>query len=269
MIKKIGKLIIGAILLIASIVALFPFFYMIITSLRQTLILDFSLDVSKMNFTNYITVFKNFEFFKYFKNSFIVAGLAVFFNCLFAALAGYGFAKKNFLGKNVIFNIYLASMMVPGQVTLIPVFVIMNKLGLVNTYVALFSPLVNAFGVFLMRQFMLGLPNDLLEAANIDGCSELRTFWSIVVPLVKPVIISLTVFTFISAWNDFVWPLVIATDASHHTLTLALSVLKGNYSTNYGLVMAGSALTFLPPFTLYIFLQKQFVEGIALSGIKG
>lgn len=159
--------------------------------------------------------------------------------------------------------------MVPGQVTLIPVFLIIKQLGLMNTHLALMLPILNAFGVFLMRQFMMNVPDDLLEAARIDGCSENRLFLRIVIPLIKPVIISLTVFTFITSWNDFLWPLVTCTNQNMQTLTLAISALKGNYSTNYGLVMAGSVLAFLPPFVLYIFLQKQFVEGIALSGVKG
>ena len=130
-------------------------------------------------------------------------------------------------------------------------------------------PILNAFGVFLVRQFMVNVPDELIEAARIDGCGENRLFLSVVVPLVKPVLVSLTIFTFITCWNDFLWPLVTVTDERMQTLTLAIAALKGNYSTNYGLVMAGSTLAFLPPFLLYVALQKEFVEGIALSGIKG
>ena len=138
-----------------------------------------------------------------------------------------------------------------------------------NTYPALFLPIINAFGVFLIRQFMYSVPNDLIDAARIDGCGENRIFFTIVIPLIKSVLISLVIFTFISSWNDFLWPLVIVTKPEMRTLTLAISALRGSYSTNYGLVMAGSTLAFLPPFILYILLQKQFMEGIALSGIKG
>jgi len=158
--------------------------------------------------------------------------------------------------------------MIPGQVTLVPVFLIMKSLGLLNTYPALIFPIVNAFGVFLVRQFMLSIPNDLLEAARIDGCSEHRIFFLLVLPLITTVLVSLTIFTFISSWNDFLWPLVIASKPHMKTLTLAIAALKGSYTTNYGLVMAGSTLAFLPPFILYLILQKRFVEGIALSGIK-
>ena len=130
-------------------------------------------------------------------------------------------------------------------------------------------PILNAFGVFLVRQFMLGLPDELLEAAKIDGCTEVKVFLKIVIPLIKTVLISLTMFTFITCWNDFLWPLITITEEKKKTLTLLISALKGNYSTNYGLVMAGSFLAFAPPFLLYIALQKEFVQGIALSGIKG
>ena len=140
---------------------------------------------------------------------------------------------------------------------------------MLNTFSAMILPIVGAFGVFLMRQFAMGLPDELLEAASIDGCGEARTFTQIVLPLMRPVIISLTIFTFISEWNDFVWPLIVVTDDQHTPLTLGLSTLSGLYKTNYGLVMAGATLTFLTPFILYIFLQRQFMEGIVMTGIKG
>ena len=184
-------------------------------------------------------------------------------------MAAYGFAKKRFPGRETFFILYLITMMIPGQVTLIPVFTMVRNLGLMNTYPALFLPVINAFGVFLIRQFMFGVPDELLESAKIDGASEPKIFINIVMPLIQAVLISLTIFTFITVWNDFLWPLVIASKPEMHTITLAISVLRGNYLSNYGLVMAGSTLAFLPPFILYLILQKQFVEGIALSGIKG
>ncbi|MEG0617524.1 MAG: carbohydrate ABC transporter permease [Oscillospiraceae bacterium] len=266
---NVKSLVIGALLLIPTMLAIFPFAYMLITSLRQTYSMDLNLDLAGLNFKNYITIFKNYDFARYFTNSIIVVIFACVLNCLISSLAAYGFAKKKFAGKEFIFWIYLATLMIPSQVILVPMSVIIRTLGISNTYPALFLPIINAFGVFLVKQFMESIPDDLLEAARIDGCGELRMFFRIVMPLVKPVLVSLTVFTFISSWNDFVWPLISITKQSMNTLTLALSSLQGNYATNYGLVMAGATLTFLPPFILYIFLQKQFVEGIALSGIKG
>ena len=184
-------------------------------------------------------------------------------------MAAYGFEKKNFPGKEALFRVYLITLMIPGQVTMIPVFIIMNKMSLLNSYFALVVLIINAFGVFLIRQFMSSVPDELLEAAKVDGCPEYRIFLQIVVPLIKPVLVSLVVFTFVTSWNDFLWPLISTTDSSMYTLTVALSLLKTQYQTNYGLVMAGATVSFLFPFIMYVILQKQFVEGIALSGIKG
>ena len=261
--------VIAVILLLFALVALVPFVYMALTSLTQKSMLDLHFDPSTFSLVNYDRVFRNFNIGRNLTNSFIVTICACVLNCVVCSMAAYGFAKKRFPGRDQLFTLYLATLMIPGQVTLIPVFTIIRTLGLMNTYPALFLPIINAFGVFLMRQFMFNVPDELLEAARIDGCGENRIFIKIVIPLVQPVLVSLTIFTFISVWNDFLWPLVIATKPEMHTLTLAVNALKGSYATNYGLVMAGLTLTFVFPFTLYIALQKQFVEGIALSGVKG
>ena len=263
------KLSVCVILVFATVISIFPFLYMLITSLKQTYSMELSFSLSNVNLKNYATILKNFDFARYLLNSSVVAVLACFLNGLISSLAAYGFAKKKFRGSEFLFWIYLATLMVPSQVILIPMFIIVQKLTIMNTYAALVLPIINAFGVFLIRQFMEGVPEELLEAARIDGCSEPRIFCFVVVPLIRPVLVSLTVFTFITTWNDFVWPLITITDNKMSTLTLALASLQGNYATNYGLVMAGATLTFIPPFVLYIFLQKEFVEGIALSGVKG
>jgi multiple sugar transport system permease protein len=202
-------------------------------------------------------------------NSVIVVGCSCFFNCIIASMAAYGFEKKNFPGKEAVFRIYLLTLMIPGQVTMIPVFIMMNKMNLLNTYFALIVLIINAFGVFLIRQFMESVPNELLEAAQIDGAPEHKIFLKIVIPLIKPVLVSLVVFTFVSSWNDFLWPLVSTSNSDMYTLTVALSLLKTQYQTNYGLILSGATISFMFPFIMYVFLQKQFVEGIALSGIKG
>lgn len=263
------KITIGAVLLFSALLAMAPFIYMMLVSLTQKTVLDLNFENADFSFINYNRVFRNFNLATNLANSIIVTVSACVLNCVISSMAAYAFAKKKFPFRDQLFNIYLATLMIPGQVTLIPVFTIMKKLGLMNTYPALFLPIINAFGVFLIRQFMVTIPDELLEAASIDGCGENRIFISIVIPLIKSVMVSLMIFTFITCWNDFLWPLVIVTKPERQTLTLAISALKGSYSTNYGLVMAGSTLTFLPPFLLYIFLQKQFVEGIAMSGIKG
>ena len=268
--KLFASVIINIFLLFMALLAIVPFLYMALTSFRQVYsMVDFNYKLSSFNFNNYKTVFSNFPFGTYFLNSVIVVVCSCALNIIIAAMAGYGFAKKRFKGRNAIFFLFLATMMIPGQVTIIPVFIMFNSIKLLNSYSSLILPTVGAFGVFLMKQFMESLPNELIEAARIDGCGEVRTFLGIVVPLIKSVIISLTIFTFISVWNDFIWPLVVVSSDSRTTLTLGLSTLSGLYKTNYGLVMAGATLTFIVPFVLYIFLQKRFIEGIALSGIKG
>lgn len=267
--EKIFSLMVGSILIFFAVLALFPFFYMLLTSLRQTYSMELDFSLKGLNFQNFRTIFKNFEFAKYFLNSGIVVVIACLLNALVSSMAAYGFEKKRFKGSQMLFGVYLATLIVPSQVILIPLFAIIQKLHLMNTHLVLALPVVNAFGVFLIRQFMASVPDELIEAARIDGCREFKIYYAIVLPLIKPVLISLTVFTFITTWNDFVWPLIAVTDSNKSTLTLALASLQGNYATNYGLVMAGATLVFLPPFILYIFLQKQFVEGIALSGVKG
>lgn len=263
--------IIGLLLIIVfAVTCVAPFIYMILMSFTQSSTLQ--LKLSNIDFTdlsNYTYVFGKSGFFGALKNSVIVVVCSCFFNCVVSSMAAYGFEKKRFPGREKIYSMYVATMMVPGQVTMIPVFIIMKKLGLLNTYFSLVVLIINAFGVLLIRSFMAGVPDELLEAAKVDGCPEHKIFINIVIPLIKPVLISLIVFTFVTSWNDFLWPLVSTTDSSMYTLTVALSLLKTQYAANYGLIMAGATVSFIFPFILYVFLQKQFVEGIALSGVKG
>ena len=191
-----------------ALIAILPFVYMAFTSLRQVYsLVDFDVRLSDLNINNYRAVFDNLPFMTYFTNSAIVVVLSCALNILVCAMAGFGFAKKKFRGRDALFFLFLSTMMIPGQVTIIPVFVLFNRAGLLDSYAALILPTVGAFGVFMMRQFMQSLPDELLEAAQIDGCGEAHTFVRIVFPLIKPVILSLTIFTFIGVWNDFLWPL--------------------------------------------------------------
>lgn len=267
--KGIAYWLLVLLILIMVITAIIPFIYMVVVSFTKMEILTLDFASQEYSWSNYRSVFRNLDFFNNFKNSVIVTVATCILNCIMCSMAAYVFSKKKFPGSDKILAIYIATLMIPSQVTLIPMFIIVRTLGLMNTYTAMVIPLLNAFGVFLIKQFMDSFPDDLLEAARIDGCGENRIFVTIVVPLLKSVLVSLVIFTFISSWNNFLWPLVIASKPNVQTLTVALSTLKSLYSTNYGLVMAGSTLAFLPPFILYIVLQKQFVEGIALSGIKG
>ncbi len=268
--KKIIEIFKNTFFLIIVLLMLIPFSYMLFFSLRISYSTAFSsFSFSQLTLKNYLTIFNNYNFSRYFTNSVIVAIGSCMLNVIVGAMAGYGFAKKHFWGRDKIFFILLITLIIPSQVTMIPLYIIMKNIKWINTYQGVTIPLVTFFSVFLMRQFMMGIPNELIDAARIDGCSEMRIFINIILPLAKPAIISLTIFSFITAWNSFLWPLIITTSDEMRTLTLGLSTLQGNYSTNYGLVMAGCTLTFIPPFILYMVLQKKFVKGVTLSGIKG
>ena len=266
---KLHKTLIGLFLLVMALLAISPFLLMFVTSLSNNRYLTLNFNLSSLTFRNYPLIFKNINIGRAMLNSFIVSIAACILDCLICSMAAYGFAKKRFRFRETLFMLYLATLMIPGHVTLIPVFTLIRAVGLMNTYPALFLGAVGAFGVFLIRQFMFGIPDELLEAANIDGCGECRKFFIIIIPLIKAVLISLAIFTFMGMWNDFLWPLVIIQEPKMQTLTLAISILRGNYQTNYGWVMTGTTIAFLPSFVLYLLLQKQFVEGITLSGIKG
>lgn len=258
------------IIVLFAVICILPFVYMFLMSFTQLESTKLRLsDIDITDFSNYIYVFTKNKFFRALINSIIVVAGSCLLNCIISSMAAYGFEKKRFPGKEALFKVYLLTLMVPGQVTMIPTFIMMNKMCLLNTYTALIITGVSAFGPFLVRQFMSGVPDELLESAKIDGCPEHRIFIQIVLPLIKPVMISLLIFTFVSAWNNFLWPLITATKSEMYPLTVALSLLKLQDGTNYGLIMAGATVSFIFPFIMYVLLQRQFVEGIALSGIKG
>ncbi|MFX0549599.1 carbohydrate ABC transporter permease [Hathewaya histolytica] len=265
-----AKRIIGDILLlIIGSVMIVPFLYMIITSFKITYTYSFDFSLSNLTLKNYMAIFKDTNFFIYFINSFIIAILGVILTVTFSSLAAYAFAKKDFKGNNKIFFFMIATLIIPSQVTMIPLYIIMKNLGWINTYYALILPIPTAFGVFLMRQAILNIPNDLMEAARIDGYSDFQIFIYIVLPLIKPAILTLSIFTFIGAWNEFLWPLIVTTKDSMRTLTVGMSTLQAQYIVNYGMVMAGATLTFIPSFIFYLVLQSKFIEGVTLSGVKG
>lgn len=270
--NKTVKIILGVILAVSAIISIYPFIYMFLLSLMETTSMKLTmqkLTTTPLSLDNYVNVLTRNSFSRYFLNSTITSIYAVVITCLLSLMAAYAFSKKRFPGKQALFMTYLATMMVPGQVTLIPTFLILKAFGLLNTYSAMVLPTCGAFGTILVHQFMKTLPNDLLEAADIDGCSEISKFIKIVVPLSKPVLISLAIFTFINVWGSLVLPLVVTTESEMTTLTVAVANMKTMLNKpNYGIIMAASTVSFLPPFILYLFLQKEFVEGIALSGIK-
>lgn len=269
--KKKPRYYIGVVLVtLFALLCVIPLIYMICISFAQTSTMYIKFDdIDFTDFSNYVYLFVNKNFGRPLLNSLIVVVASVILVDIVSCTMAYGFEKKPIPGKKPLFNMVLATMMIPTQVVFISLYVMIRKANLMNSYVALVIPLIGAFGVFMMRQFIRGVPNDFIEAAQIDGCSELRIFFQVVLPMVKPARITLAVFTFNSAWNMFLWPLIATTKNEMQTLTLATSSLTSHLATNYGYPMAAATIFFLVPFILYCFMQKQFVEGIALGGVKG
>jgi multiple sugar transport system permease protein len=261
----------GTIIILVGFMALAiaPFLLMVLVSLRETHTLSlYGLRWDELSLTNYLALFTYADFGQKLLNSTIVVVLACTLVVVICTLAGYGFSKARFPGSNIVFWIFLSTMMIPGTVTLIPFYLVMRSLGMLNSYLGLALPAVGVFGVFLMRQFIESIPDELLDAARVDGASSLRILTRIVVPMVSPAISALTIFTFLAVWNDFLWPLLAITDPDMQTATLAISQLKGRSQTDYGLMMAGTTVTFLPPFLVFFVLKERFVEGISLGALK-
>ncbi len=206
---------------------------------------------------------------RYFLNSLILAVSVTVVSILVNLLAGFTFAKFNFKGKRSIFTFLLSSMIIPGQVTMLPVFLMLNKLDLLNTYFGIIIPVMaSIFGIFLIRQYLQGVPDSLLEAARIDGAKEFTIYWRIILPLAKPVLVTLALFTFMGTWNDFLWPLIVMTRQDIYTLPVALSNLLGEHAPDPELMMAGSVITIMPVLIVFMFLQKYYIQSILLGGIK-
>ncbi|WP_309128858.1 carbohydrate ABC transporter permease [Microbacterium sp.] len=219
---------------------------------------------------NFVRWFTELDFGVYFTNSLVVALLTVAGNLLFCSMVGYALAKIEFAGKRILFTAVMITLMVPAVVTFVPLFVIVANMGILNTIAALVLPFLTApVGVFLMRQFMLEIPDSLLEAARIDGASEIRVFLQVVLPMCGPALATLGILTFLGSWNNFLWPLV-ASQAQHmYTLPVALSLYStGQFATDYGTLLAGSVLIITPILLLFVFLQRYFVQGLATTGIK-
>lgn len=254
-------------------ITVFPFLWMVLTSFKtlpESMKIPPTIFPHALNLQSYKYVFDVLPFAKVYLNTIIVTLLTVLFQVLFCTMAAYGFARIKFPFKNVIFIVLLSILMVPGQIFLIPQYLIIQKMGLLNTLPGLFLPnLFSAFGTFLLRQFFMSLPKELEEAALLDGCNRFQIFGKIMFPLVKPGVVALVIFTAKFAWNDFMWPLIVNTDPEKMTLAPALSLLQGQYTTNFPVQMAGAVLSVIPMIILFIIFQKQFIEGVAQSGIKG
>ena len=267
------KLLIHIILLLGLGITIFPFFWMVLTSFKTTgeaMQIPPTIFPKKFITVAYSQIVSSLPFARIYLNTILSTVITVLAQLVFCAMAGYAFARIKFPFKNTIFILLLSVLMVPGQIFLIPQYLIIQKMGLLDTIPALFIPnLFSAFGTFLMRQFFLSLPEELEEAAIIDGCSRYQIFWRIMLPLVKPGRVTLSIFTFKFAWNDFMWPLIVNTSPKNMILGPALSTLQGQYTSQYPMQMAGAVLAVIPVIAVFFIFQKQFIEGVAQSGIKG
>jgi len=219
----------------------------------------------------YGRLFDQLDFPRFFFNSSVIAFAVTVGTLIFCPMLGYALAKLPWHGKRLVMGVVLATLMVPAGITIIPNFILMSNLGLVNTYPGLILPfLAGPFGVFLMRQFMLGIPDELLEAARMDGANEFRVFWSVVMPIATPILATLGILTFLGNWNSFIYPLVMAQEPEMYTLPVALATFAtGQYQADHGMLMAGSVILVVPVLIVFIIFQRWITEGIATTGLKG
>lgn len=264
-------------LILGAVTMLAPFLWMITTSLKQpgevfSYMKPWWYDWIPTSFVwqNYVKASQVVPFARFYLNSIFVAVVTTFGQVSTSALSAYAFARLKFPGRDKIFFAYLATMMIPGAVTMIPVFMLLQSLGWIDTYKAvILPPIFTAYGTFMLRQFFLTLPKDLEDAAKIDGCSYFGIFWRILLPLSKPALATLTTFTFMGNWMSFMWPLIVLNSHEKFTLPVGLAYFQSLHNTDWTLLMAGSLMMIFPILLLFIFNQRYFVEGIKLSGIKG
>jgi len=270
---RVAKAVLYAVLVIGLLVVVGPFIWMALSSFKpegeirsvpptwlpETWTLD-----------NFRDLFSRLDFPLFFFNSALVAVVVTAGNLLFCSLVGYALAKLRYPGKKVLFLAVLGMLMVPGMVTFVPQFVLVSNMGLTNSYAGLILPfLVGPFGVFLMRQFLQSIPDDLIEAARVDGAGEFRIFFRIVLPLCRPALATLGILTFLASWNNFLWPLVVASTEDKYTLPVALALYSiGQNRTDFGLLLAGAVVVVLPVLIVFLLLQRHFMRGIATTGLK-
>jgi len=267
------KIVLHIVLLMGVFISIFPFYWLIVMSTNKTSdILRFppKLIVGSEFFTNITNVLQNVDFFQAFSNTVFVSTTSAVAILFFCSLAGFTFAKFQFPGKKILFSLLLVTMMVPSQLSFIPSYIMISKIGWVDSFQALIVPgLANAFGIFWIKQYAEEAIHDsLLDAGRLDGCNHLRLYWNIGLPILRPALAFLGIFTFIGSWNDYLWPLVVLNDAAKYTLQVTLSQLNGIYNTDYGLIMAGTLLATLPLIILFIFFSRQFISGIAAGAVK-
>lgn len=270
----IGRIIIFTILIVWAIFTIWPLYWMFVTSFKDTMSMNVyppELWPHHPTLDAYRKVFQDPVIWRWTLNSFIISGTQTCTDVLFASMAGYAFAKLRFPGRDKVFWTMMSTMMIPGEVTLIPLYVlVINKFNLGNTYTALIVPGMVGIGhIFLMKQYMSGLPSTLIDAGRIDGCSEWGIFWKIIMPMAKPGLAVLGIFEFVGTWNSFFWPLLVTSEKTMRTLQIGLSSFKFEHAQDYGAMMACSVFASVPMIILFLALQKYFLKGITIGAIKG
>jgi multiple sugar transport system permease protein len=250
-----------------------PLIWMIATSLKtegDALAIPPELIPNPVRWANYADVFSEVSFGRYLINSFVVAAVVTVVALLIDSMAAYSLARLSYPGRNVLFISILATLMIPITVTIVPLFIIVDHFGWIDTYAGLIIPMIpNAFGIFLLRQFYLSLPREIEQAAAIDGSGLLRVYWTVVLPLSRPVLAALGIFFFLANWNNFLWPLVVTQSPELSVVQLGVQEFTGEHGSQYNLIMAASTIAALPTLVLFFVLQRRLVEGIKLTGIKG
>jgi multiple sugar transport system permease protein len=260
-------------LTVGLILMVLPFVWMVLSSIKpdaEVTAVPPTWWPQDVTLENYTTLFTKLDFPRYFLNSFLVAAAVTVGNVVFCSMLGYALAKLDFPGKRLVFGLVLTTLMIPGVVTFVPLFVLTTNIGLTDTLPGMFLPfLAGPFGVFLMRQFIGGLPDELIQAARVDGAGELRIFRSVVMPLCGPAAATLGILTFLTSWNNFLWPLVVAQNEERYTLPVALALYSvGQNATKYGLLLAGAVVVVIPVIAIFLVLQRRIMQGIAMTGIK-
>ncbi len=266
-----GWIILHVVIVLGAVAMFFPFFWTLITSISpgSGLTIAPTLIPENPSLLAYQRLFSELPFLRIIGNSLLLAAVTTVVQLVTSSTAAYAFSRLPFRGRGLVFAVYLATMMIPLQVLIVPLFVELKSFGLLNTYFgALLPTFASAFGIFLLRQAINQVPRDLDEAAMLDGAGHFRTFFSIVLPNIRPALATLTVFAFMGSWNSFLWPLVVLRKPELQTLPIALAGLQGQYTTEWDIIMAGSVVSILPMLALYIFAQKYVIQGVASSGIK-
>lgn len=271
--RLLPSLVVNTLLVLLAVLSLAPLLWMLSVSFMQTGEASHfppPLLPTHATLDNYRELFVRAGMGRFLFNSFLISTCVMVLSVLFNTLAGYAFAKLRFKGRDRTFQALLAALVIPGQVAMMPLFLLLKQMGLVNTYMGAIVPGMAAiFGIFLVRQYARSIPDELLEAARIDGAGEWRIFFQIVLPALKPILVTLAIFSFLGAWNDFMWPLIILSDDSLQTLPVALASLSREHVMDYELMMAGSVVTILPVLLLFLVLQRYYIQGLLLGSVKG